>query len=170
MSHPEPADSMNAPRARSVVDAGNWDAALEVGHVVADHDQRHRRRILLQTSAGQHVLLDLARTRHLRQGDGLLLDHGGIVRIEAAPERLLLVSAPDAPSLMRIAWHLGNRHLPTALQADRLLIREDHVIAEMIRGLGGTAVPIEAPFDPETGAYAAAATPHHPAAHHHHDH
>nr|WP_321985807.1 urease accessory protein UreE [uncultured Lichenicoccus sp.] len=147
-----------------VVDSGSWDPALESGHIVADHDQRHRRRILLRTEAGREILLDLAQARHLRHGDGLLLDEGGIIRIEAAPERLLLVTAPDAPRLMRIAWHLGNRHLPTALQADRLLIREDHVIADMVRGLGGTVSAVEAPFDPETGAYAAEAP-----AHHHHD-
>ncbi len=152
-------------RARFVVDAGSWDAGLETGHIVADHDQRHRRRILLQTAAGHDVLLDLAQARHLRHGDGLLLDEGGIIRIEAAPERLLQITAPDAPGLMRIAWHLGNRHLPTALQEGSLLIRADHVIADMVRGLGGTAAAIEAPFDPETGAYAADVP-----AHHHHDH
>ncbi len=163
MNPADPSESIAVPRARSVVDAGSWDTALETGHIVADHDQRHRRRILLRTVSGHDILLDLAHTRHLRHGDGLLLDEGGIIRIEAAPEHLLQITAPDAPGLMRIAWHLGNRHLPTALQADRLLIRDDHVIADMVRRLGGAVAAIEAPFDPETGAYATDAP-----AHHHH--
>ena len=157
----DPSD--HVPRARIVIAAGGWDAGLEVGRVLAGYDERHRRRVLLRTVAGQDLLLDLAQARHLRHGDGLLLEAGGIVRIEAAPELLMQITAADAPGLMRIAWHLGNRHLPTALQADRLLIRDDHVIAGMVEGLGGTIARIEAPFDPETGAYAVGAP------HHHHD-
>lgn len=155
-------------RARTILSAGAWDRALEVDTVVADHDQRHRRRILLHTTGGRDVLLDLKRAHHLRDGDGLLLDDdGGVVRMISAPERLLVITAIDASALLRLAWHLGNRHLPTALHADRLLIREDHVIADMVRGLGGHVEAIEAPFDPETGAYD---TEPHAAAHSHHHH
>ncbi len=149
-------------RARRVLPAGSWDASLEIGKIVADHDQRHRRRILLRTDGGLDVLLDLKQARHLRDGDGLLLEEGGVVRIVARAERLLVLTAVDAPTLLRLAWHLGNRHLPTALLADRLLIRDDHVIADMVRGLGGRADPVEAPFDPEAGAYDANThLPHH---------
>ena len=102
---------------------------------------------------GRDILLDLPHARHLRDGDGLVLDDGAVIRVVALPERLLAITAPDPHRLLRLAWHLGNRHLPTALGPDRLLIRDDPVIAAMIRGLGGDARPVEAPFDPETGAY-----------------
>lgn len=136
-----------------------------------DHDLRHRRRMVFTTARGEAILLDSPRTVHLRDGDGLELEDGTIVRVEAAPEALTEITAPTLAELVRIAWHLGNRHLPTQLLGDRLRIRHDHVIEGMVRGLGGTCVALMAPFDPEGGAYAGedtpAAVPH---AHHHHDH
>ena len=140
-------------RGSVVLPAGSWDEARAVGRIVADHDQRHRRRILLRTEAGHELLLDLARAQHLRDGDGILCDDGGVVRIVSLPERLLEITAESPHALLRLAWHLGNRHLPTSLDAERLLIRDDHVIADMVRGLGGSVREILAPFDPETGAY-----------------
>jgi urease accessory protein len=121
-----------------------------------DHDLRHRRRMVFTTAAGSSILLDMARTVHLHDGDGLMLDDGSVVRVEAAAEALIEITAPDLPALLRIAWHLGNRHLPTQLLGDRLRIRHDHVIAEMVAGLGGLCEGIMAPFDPEGGAYASA--------------
>ncbi len=140
-------------RGSVVLPAGSWDEARAVGRIVADHDQRYRRRILLRTEAGHELLLDLARAQHLRDGDGILCDDGGVVRIVSLPERLLEITAESPHALLRLAWHLGNRHLPTSLDAERLLIRDDHVIADMVRGLGGSVREILAPFDPETGAY-----------------
>lgn len=140
-------------RGSVVLPAGSWDEARAVGRIVADHDQRHRRRILLRTEAGHELLLDLPRAQHLRDGDGILCDDGGVVRIVSLPERLLEITAGSSHALLRLAWHLGNRHLPTSLDAERLLIRDDHVIADMVRGLGGNVREILAPFDPETGAY-----------------
>ncbi len=140
-------------RAREVLSAGTWDRATEIDRIDAVYDDRHRRRITLRTTGGRAILLDLAETRHLRDGDGLVVEDRGVVRICARAERLLEITAADPAHLMRLAWHLGNRHLETVLDADRLLIRDDHVIAGMIRGLGGTVRAIEAPFDPETGAY-----------------
>jgi len=155
-------------RGTVVCSAGSWDPAQETGRIVADYDQRHRRRILLRSEAGQEVLLDLARTQHLRDGDAIACDDGSLMRIVSLPERLLSITAATPEALLRLAWHLGNRHLPTSLTAERLLIREDHVIADMVRGLGGSVSAILAPFDPETGAYdAPAATGHH---HHPGDH
>ena len=119
-----------------------------------DHDHRTRRRMVFTTDAGQAVLLDMPRTVRLRDGDGLVLDDGSTVRVEAAPEALTEIVADDLPALVRIAWHLGNRHLPTQLLGDRLRIRHDHVIADMVTGLGGRCAAIMAPFDPEGGAYA----------------
>ena len=149
-------------RGSIVLPAGSWDEARAVDRIVADHDQRHRRRILLRTEAGQELLLDLPRAQHLRDGDGILCDDDSVIRVVSSPERLLEITADSPHALLRLAWHLGNRHLPTSLAPGRLLIREDHVIADMVRGLGGTVRTIEAAFDPETGAYDT------PVAHHHH--
>ena len=89
---------------------------------------------------------------------------GGVVQVCARPEKLLEIHAHDEGELVRIAWHLGNRHLPVQLLGDRIRIRADHVIREMVEGLGGHVDEIEAPFDPEAGAYAGGHNHHH-----HHD-
>lgn len=133
--------------------AGTWDEADAADTVVLDFDARHRRRVAMSAEAGLSFLLDLPRAIALRDGDGLVLADGRVVRVRAAPERLIEISAPDLPALVRIAWHLGNRHLPTQLFEDRLRIRDDHVIRQMVEGLGGRATAIDAPFDPEGGAF-----------------
>lgn len=145
----------NLMRAEQVFSAGGWDEAREVDRVLVDFDRRHRRRILLRTEGGKDVLIDLPQATRLRDGDGLALVEGGFVRVCARPERLLEVHAHSDAELVRIAWHLGNRHLPVQLKGDRILIRVDHVIEEMVIGLGGHVEVVEAPFDPEAGAYAA---------------
>ncbi len=141
-------------RANQVIPAGTWDTARIVDRVLIDFDRRHRRRIVLPTEAGQEILLDLPQAVRLRDGDGLLLDGGDMVLVQARPEPLLDIHAHDAAELVRIAWHLGNRHLPVQLLGTHLRIRRDHVIADMVRTLGGHVHEIEAPFDPEAGAYA----------------
>jgi len=141
-------------RAGQVVPAGTWDVARSADCVLIDFDRRHRRRIVLRTEAGHDVLLDLPQAARLRHGDGLLLDDGGVVLVQAQPEPLLDIHAHDAAALVRIAWHLGNRHLPVQLLGAHLRIRRDHVIADMARALGGHVAEVEAPFDPEGGAYA----------------
>jgi urease accessory protein len=146
------------------------DAPADGDSVRLDHDLRNRRRMVFRTAAGDAILLDMARTVHLRDGDGLELEDGSIVRVEAAAEALIEITAPDLPALVRIAWHLGNRHLPTQLLGDRLRIRQDHVIAEMVAGLGGVCEGIMTPFDPEGGAYALSERSAILAHHHHHDH
>jgi urease accessory protein len=143
-----------------VLPAGTWEDARASDAVLLDFDMRHRRRIALRTESGADLLLDLSHAARLRDGDGLALDDGGVVRVRARPEPLLEVHAHGPDTLVRIAWHLGNRHLPVQILAGRLRIREDHVIADMVRQLGGHAQRIEAPFDPEAGAYAGG--------HHHH--
>ena len=131
-----------------------WDATKEVDQVLIDFDRRHRRRIRLTTEGGHEILLDLPRAARLRHDDGLVLNTGGIVRVLARPEQLLDIHVHDAATLVRIAWHLGNRHLPVQLLESHIRIRTDHVIREMVERLGGHVEPIEAPFDPEAGAYA----------------
>lgn len=153
-------------RADHVLPAGTWDSTREIDQVLIDFDRRHRRRILLSTVAGAEVLLDLPRAVRLRDGDGLPVETG-VVRVRAQAEPLLEIHAHDEGELVRIAWHLGNRHLPVQLLGDRIRIRTDHVVKEMIEGLGGHVDEIDAPFDPEPGAYAAGAGQQH---HHGHDH
>lgn len=140
-------------RAIAVEPRGLWPEGEAVDEVVLDFDHRHRRRILLKTVRGGEVLLDLPQAARLAEGDGLLLAEGGWIRVRAADEPLLEVTAPPL-ALMRIAWHLGNRHVPVEITADRLRFRHDHVLAEMIGGLGGTLRAVAAPFTPEAGAYA----------------
>ncbi len=134
-----------------------------VDTVCLDFDARHRRRIALRTEAGREVLLDLPHAARLHDGDALVLEDGALLRVQAQPEALLEITARDPGTLLRIAWHLGNRHLPVQLLGDRLRIRADHVIADMIAGLGGHVAPLDAPFEPEAGAYAGGGH------HHHHD-
>ena len=137
--------------------------------VTLDFDQRHRRRMTLIGTGGLEFLLDLPKAERLRGGDALILDDGRRVRVNAAPEPLAEIAAPSADALVRIAWHLGNRHLPVMLAPGRLIIRQDHVIEDMVRGLGATVTKVEAPFDPESGAYAGGGHGHHHHHHHHHD-
>jgi urease accessory protein len=135
--------------------SGAWPEATAVDTVTLPYLDRHRRRIRLVSDSGEAFLLDLARATHLGDGDGLELDGGGFIRVRAAAEPVLEIEADDPGALLRIAWHLGNRHLPLQVTGDRLRIRADHVVAEMVRGLGGRLAALEAPFDPETGAYSA---------------
>ncbi|MGE0418715.1 MAG: urease accessory protein UreE [Acetobacteraceae bacterium] len=152
-------------RVGAVLPAGSWESTAEIDRVLIDFDRRHRRRIVLTTEQGREVLLDLSQAVRLRDGDGLPVP-AGVVRVCAKPEALLEIHAHEDGELVRIAWHLGNRHLPVQLLDDRIRIRADHVIAEMVEGLGGHVEAIEAPFDPEPGAYAGGGGGHH---HHHHD-
>jgi urease accessory protein len=147
-------------RAVAVHPRGEWPEERAVDTVTLAYLDRHRRRIRLATDSGATFLLDLARAYHLSEGDGLELDDGSYVGVRAAPEAVLEIAAADQASLLRIAWHLGNRHLPLQVVGDRLRIREDHVIAEMVAGLGGGISRLEAPFAPEIGAYAGVAHRH----------
>jgi urease accessory protein len=149
-------------RADTILPAGTWDAARETDQVLIDYDRRFRRRIVLVTISGSEVLIDLPQAVRLRDGDGLVVE-GGVVRVRAQPEELMEIHAHDEGDLIRIAWHLGNRHLPVQLLGEYIRIRADHVIGDMVEGLGGHVELIQAPFDPEAGAYAGGGH------HHHHD-
>lgn len=140
-------------RATTHAPAGDWPADEAKGAIPLDFEGRHRRRIRLETESGEAVLLDLAKATPMGDGDGVWTDAGQWYRIAAKPEPLLAVTATDAHALLKLAWHLGNRHTPAEIQAGRILIRRDHVLADMVRGLGGAAVEVEEPFQPEGGAY-----------------
>ena len=140
-------------RASEIRTAGSWNAASAIDRVVLDAAERHRRRIVLTGERGTEFLLDLPHAAALRDGDGLVLEDGAIVRVAGKPEPLVEVAAPSAPALARLAWHIGNRHTDLQVVGDTLRIRRDHVLEDMLRGLGARLTPIEAPFDPEPGAY-----------------
>jgi urease accessory protein len=145
-----------AQRAATVLRAGAWRAADAIDRVVLDSDERYRRRIVLTGEGGLKFLLDLAEATPLRDGDGLKLDDGAVVAVVAKPEPLAEIAAGDgvgAASLARLAWHLGNRHTEVQLIGDCLRIRRDHVLEDMLTGLGAALTPVEAPFEPERGAY-----------------
>jgi len=122
--------------------------------VVLDFDDRHRRRMAMTGTRGLEFLLDLETAVALRGGDALVLEDGRLVEVVAAPEPLIEIRCNDPLHLVRVAWHLGNRHLPTQIMPKGLRIRRDHVIEAMVKGLGARVIEIEAPFDPEGGAYA----------------
>ena len=154
-------------RAIKVLGQHRWkEAAADT--VVLDFDDRHRRRMAMTGTRGLEFLLDLENAIALRGGDALVLEDGRLIEVVAAPEPLLEIKGADPHHLIRVAWHLGNRHLPTQLMPKGLRIRRDHVIEAMVKGLGARVVEIEAPFDPEGGAYASAAHGHAHDDHSHH--
>jgi urease accessory protein len=141
-------------RATKVEHAGHWPIEDAVGRVTLTYDDRHRRRLRLRTEAGMDVLLALERAALLRDGDGLQLEDGGWVAVAAAPEDVVDVRGETPRATARLAWHLGNRHLPVQILDDGTIrFRYDHVIEEMVIGLGGAVERKPAPFTPEGGAY-----------------
>jgi urease accessory protein len=155
-------------RAEKVLAAGTWSGA-PADSVVLEFDERYRRRFVMTGVGGLAFLLDLRDAAMLRNGDGLRLEDGRVVEVLAAPEPLAEIKAADPLALMRIAWHLGNRHLPTEMTPKALRIRRDPVIEDMARGLGARVTPVQAPFNPEGGAYVQAEAPHGHASGHGHD-
>ena len=175
-------------RATRVLGQHRWTEA-PADTVVLDFDDRHRRRMAMTGTRGLELLLDLENAVALRGGDALALDDGRLVEVVAAAEPLVEIRGADPHHLIRVAWHLGNRHLPTQIMPRGLRIRRDHVIEAMVKGLGARVTEIEAPFDPEGGAYADPAHDHaddhghrhghdhhaghdhaHDHGHHHHEH
>ncbi|HEV7602024.1 MAG TPA: urease accessory protein UreE [Bradyrhizobium sp.] len=163
-------------RATRVQGQHRWQEAA-ADTVVLGFDDRHRRRMAMTGTRGLEFLLDLENAVALRGGDALVLEDGRLIEVVAAPEPLAEIRGSDPQHLVRVAWHLGNRHLPTQITAKGLRIRRDHVIEALVKGLGARIIEIEAPFDPEGGAYAGGGHAHAPeddahdlAAHDHDDH
>jgi urease accessory protein len=136
------------PVAQTLHRSGQWPR-LATGRVVLGYDERFLRRKRLVMASGDAFLVDLAETTNLLAGDAFELDDGRIVEIAAAEEPVLVIRG----DLVRLAWHIGNRHTPCQIEADRLVIRADHVLADMLRGLGATVTEAQSPFTPEGGAY-----------------
>lgn len=136
------------PIAQIVHRAGSWTGDAETCKLT--YEDRFFRRRKLATTDGLTILADFEHATSLEHGDALELSDGRLVEIVAAPEDLLAVMGPD---LARLAWHIGNRHTPCQVQPDRLLIRNDPVIAHMLEHLGAVLAPTREPFTPEGGAY-----------------
>src|SRR5690242_5928535 len=141
-------------RVSDIKPAGAWDAARAADFVLLDAQDRHRRRVVFVGEQGATYLLDLPRPMQLRDGDALVLEDGALVRVAGKPEPLVEIAAANAHELARLAWHIGNRHTEVQIAGGRLRIRRDHVLEEMLCGLGATLTYIDAVFDPEHGAYA----------------
>ncbi|PVB62035.1 urease accessory protein UreE [Labrenzia sp. 011] len=170
-------------RVHKIHPAGSGPDDPPADRITLDREDRHRRRAVMTGENGLSFLLDEADAVFLHHGDRLELEDGRIVEVLAEPEDLVEIAADNAAHLVRIAWHLGNRHLPTQLMGETVRIRRDHVIEGMVARLGGRLTPVTAPFDPEGGAYGHGRTQGHShdhgpghshghthsGAHHHHD-
>lgn len=144
---------MPPPRAFEVVPATDGASVSFVDHIELAYAERYRRRMRFVTAGGLDFLLDLPRATLLRAGDALRLDDGRLIRVDAADESLVEVTATDANALARLAWHIGNRHVPAQIESQRILIRDDPVIVEMLHGLGASTRPVRTSFSPQAGAY-----------------
>ena len=140
-------------RATTICRRGDFPPDAATDRVRLDAEGRNRRRITLTTNAGKTILLDLPQVTFLHDGDALVTEDGSLIAVDAAPEPVLDVSAPPE-ILLRLAWHVGNRHVPVQLLPSGLRLREDHVLAVMLKGLGASVTSCVEPFDPEPGAYA----------------
>lgn len=162
---------MKLPIAATVTRAFAGTAAT----ITLDETARHRRRMRmvsdrLDNGAVITFLLDLPEARLLRHGDGLVLDDGRIIEVRAEPEALMEVRGRDPRHLLALAWQIGNRHLAAEITAGAIRIRRDHVIRDMLTGLGAEVSDIDAPFDPEGGAYGGGHRGHSHDHDHDHDH
>jgi urease accessory protein len=164
-------------RANFISTRGAWQATA-ADTIVLDYEGRHRRRVTMTGTRGTEFLLDLPEAVALRGGDALILEDGRLIEIVAAPEELAEVRCGDPRQLARVAYHIGNRHVQAEILDNRLRMRRDHVLEDMVRGLGAKVSHIEAPFEPDTGAYEPVAQAkhahkghaHHDHGHDHHDH
>jgi urease accessory protein len=135
--------------------AGEWPEAEVAGTVTLTYADRCRRRIQMSDDSGVGFLLSLQRAVRLSDGDGLRLEQGGYLRVVAGPEPLIEAKARSAQHLARLAWHIGNRHVPAEIvDGFHLHIVADSVLESMLQQLGAETCRIEAPFAPEGGAYA----------------
>jgi urease accessory protein len=133
--------------------AGNWPHQDAAGVLTLDFDARHRRRILLTTDQREEFLLDLPKAVSMADGDGLQLSDGRWLKVRAAAEPVVEVRHQDCNQLLRLAWHLGNRHVALEIRNETLRMRPDHVLESMLEGLGAELLRMHSPFQPERGAY-----------------
>ncbi len=144
--------------------------------VELDWDIRQKSRFAATDSLGRTLTVFLPRGTVVRGGDVLVAEDGSLVRVIAAPQPVLRITACTEHghtdrearlALLRAAYHLGNRHVPIELQPDHLQIETDHVLADMLRAMHLTVLAVQAPFEPESGAYGHAGTGGHGHSHGH---
>jgi len=140
-------------RAKAFVRAG-FVTEKPWAQIALDAQDRHLRRKLLTLATGEEIMVDFEKPVKLENHDCLVLDDGRLIVVSALPEDLLELRGHDALHLTRLAWHIGNRHLEAQIEASRILIRPDKVIAGMLEGLGARVRDVREPFSPEHGAYA----------------
>ncbi len=128
------------------------DQAFETVELTFDTRQKSRFRTAL--ASGVDIGADLPRTGILRSGSYIATQEGDVLRVDAKPERLMQVTAQTEFDLLKAAYHLGNRHVPLMLTPTALYFEPDHVLAEMVEGLGLAVTETDHPFEPESGAYA----------------
>lgn len=121
--------------------------------VTLDAEARHIRRKRITLANGEDVLVDFEKPVHLDHGDRLVLEDGRVAEVIAAEEDLIEVRARNIPHLVQLAWHIGNRHLAAQIEENRILIRRDRIIRQMLEALGATVTDVSEPFHPEHGAY-----------------
>ena len=155
------------PRATRVLHAAERRDTPAVDTLILSYAQRQAQQGFLFGVKGTCVELDFAEAVRLRTDDALVLDDGGLVEIVAEPEPLIEARAADLPALACLAWHLGDRHVPIQVLERRLRLKRDPAVETLLQSLGAKVVAIDAPFEPEGGAYAAPMDDHH---HHDHDH
>lgn len=162
-------------RATSVLSPAERGNRPVIDTVILNYAQRSAQKITATGVKGGQFEIDLVAPVRLRTDDALLLDDGGLLKVVAAPEPLIEVRAPDLARLARLAWHLGDRHVPAQLFANRIRVRREPAIEVLLTSLGAKLASIEAPFEPEGGAYESShghahAHGHDHAHDHHHDH
>ena len=151
--------------AQNIRRAGEWDGAFDL--CTMTYDERFLRRKVVQTAHGQDLLVDLESTTSLNDRDAFELSDGRLIEVIAAEENLLAITGDD---LVRLAWHVGNRHTPCQIETERLLIQRDAVIGHMLEHLGATVTEVCEPFNPEGGAYGHGRTHSHEHVHTAHEH
>ena len=159
------------PRTTSVQTAARRQGGNVIDTLILSHAQRQAKQGFLFGVKGTCVEFDFPEPVRLRTDDAVVLDDGSLVEIVAEAEPLIEARAADLPALARLAWHLGDRHVPVQILEKRLRLRRDPAIEELLAALGARVIAIEAPFEPEGGAYEAQPHDHgHDHAHHHHGH
>jgi urease accessory protein len=160
-------------RATALIRRAERAGRIAVDTITLARADRHKRRIALETDRGHAFLLDLPEATYLAAGDALELEDGTLIEVRAAAEPLLQIHCHDAAALARIAWHIGNRHTPAEVTAGAIYIQPDHVLEDMVVGLGAHVHHVTRPFEPEGGAYGGKgplSSGHHHHGHHHHGH
>ena len=160
------------PKSETIAARGEWRDAID--HVALDYEGRFLRRKRLVAASGAGFLVDLPEVTNLVGGEAFVLSDGRCIEVRPAREPVLVVRGPSLP---RLAWHIGNRHTPCQIEADRLVIRADHVLEGMLKGLGAQVSAAMETFQPEGGAYGMGRTmghehghSHHHGPDHHHEH